>query len=378
MSALKPIAFFFPQFHRVKENDEWWGEGFTEWNNVRRAAPQFVGHVQPIEPLWGYYNYDELPEFIEKQCATAAEYGIHGFCFYYYWFSGRRMLAKPLDLFRQNRRINFPFCICWANEHWVRRWEGQSGETLIEQRYPIEEGKQFIRDILGILQDKRYIEIAGRKLLLIFRTNVIPNVRELAQEWRRAARQAAGIELYLVCGDAYARHDPREIGFDAAFEFPPLDFSRLDRNSIPETNPDFSGTICSYPAGVKMIMNRRFTYPVFRGIMPSWDNTARMGRKAWIFHGSNPEIYQQWLRHVCEWTRQHRPSTEQLFFINAWNEWGEGCCLEPDTRNGYEHLRTTHKVLQEFLSVERRGQMGAVTVGNGASDRPTNTDEANV
>lgn len=355
MPTLKPIAFLFPQFHRVKENDAWWGEGFTEWNNVRSGTPQFPGHAQPLEPLWGYYDYDQSPRFLEQQCAVASEFGLYGFCLYHYWFSGRRLLTKPLELYRENSSIRFPFCVCWANDPWVRSWVGKPNEILIEQRYPPEDPARFIRDLLEVFRDERYIEVHGKKLLLIYRTDVIPDIRTTTEIWRRTAKEG-GVELYLVCGDTYARRDPRELGFDATYEFPPLDFGVTDAAATPRASAGFQGNIYSYGAGTRRLMAKDYDYSVFRGIMPSWDNTARMGRRATIFHGSSPELYQRWLRHVCDWTMRRKPEGERIFFINAWNEWGEGCCLEPDSRHGYAYLKATREILRAPASPAPRTQ----------------------
>ena len=173
---IKAIAFHLPQFHRVKENDEWWGVGFTEWTNTRKSQPRFNGHYQPRTPheLIGYYDLSER-DTLAAQARLAKDFGIYGFCFYHYWFSGRRILEKPVDILLENPDIDINFCLCWANENWTRRWDGAEQDVLLEQQYSLSDRLAFIVDSERYLVDTRYIRIDGRPLILVYKPSVIPD-----------------------------------------------------------------------------------------------------------------------------------------------------------------------------------------------------------
>src|SRR5215472_3086218 len=221
VSDVRLIAFYLPQFHPIPENDAWWGEGFTEWSNVKRARPNFVGHLQPHLPAeLGYYDLPDA-NTREAQANLARAYGIHGFCYYYYWFNGRRLLNRPLDEVVQSGRPEFPFCVCWANENWTRRWDGGSEELLVAQEYSPENEQRLIADLLPLFRDPRYTRIDGRPLLLVYRANLRPEPQRATQTFRRAAREAGEAEPYLVMVHLPETPPPGEWGFDADLDFPP-------------------------------------------------------------------------------------------------------------------------------------------------------------
>jgi lipopolysaccharide biosynthesis protein len=235
----KLIAFYLPQFHPIPENDAWWGRGFTEWHNVTRARPTFRGHVQPRLPTeLGFYDL-RLGEVQEAQAALAREHGIHAFCYYYYWFGGRRLLQGPLDRVLASGRPDFPFCICWANENWTRRWDGLDSEVLVAQEHSPENEDRFLHDVLPILRDPRYVRVAGRPVLLVYRVNMLPEAERTAARWRRIAEAegVGGLELWAV--QSFGIEDPRPFGFDAAVEFPPHGYFTLAdvRDSVPGLDP---------------------------------------------------------------------------------------------------------------------------------------------
>lgn len=345
---VRAIAFYLPQFHPIPENDAWWGKGFTEWRNVVRAAPLFDGHHQPQLPAdLGFYDL-RVPEVRAEQAALARRYGIHGFCYYHYWFDGRRLLETPLDAVLASGEPDFPFCLCWANEHWTRRWDGGSEAVLIAQHYSPDNDLRFIRDLYRYFADRRYIRVDGRPLLLVYRSDLLPDVAATLARWREAARADGIGELYLVRVESFVRADAAALGFDAGCEFPPLLFdARLDRarSGLTWRRPH-AGPLHDYAAIVAEAQRRPIpSYRLLRGVMPGWDNTARRGEEALVFVGNTPERYRDWLRFAVADTRARLSGDERLVFINAWNEWAEGTHLEPDLRDGHAYLEATREAL---------------------------------
>jgi len=346
--SARVIAFYLPQFHPIPENDEWWGKGFTEWTNVTRAVPNFRGHYQPHIPgELGYYDL-RLTEVQKRQVELAKKYGIYGFCFYYYWFSGRRLLERPLDQYLANPDLDLPFCLCWANENWTRRWDGAENEILIAQDYNEREYEHFIRDIAPFFLDPRYIRIDGKPVLLVYRVDAIPDPQKAAEIWRAECREMGVGEIYLVAAQSFGIGDPRPFGFDAAVEFPPHNLmkARINNRSVELTNPDFKGFIYDYGAVAQIAMETKHDgYTAFKTVIPSWDNTARRQNDSHIFINATPLAFRHWLSQVVEYTTQNLPEDRRFIFINAWNEWAEGTHLEPDKLNGYAYLQATAEAI---------------------------------
>jgi hypothetical protein len=354
------LAFYLPQFHPTPENDRWWGKGFTEWTNVTKARPLFRGHHQPHLPTdLGFYDL-RLPEARQAQADLARAYGIHGFCYYHYWFHGQQMLHEPFNAVLRSGEPDLPFCLCWANEPWSRRWDGSEHELLVEQRYSEEDDRHHARRLLEAFRDPRYVRVNDKLLFLVYRVNDLPDPRRTADILREHARQDGLGELLLCKVECHfdARNDPREIGFDAAIEFQPD--GRLWQNPPP---PEASGLghvgprtvrlskksaefcVLDYEDLVSLSMRRPLPeYPYFPGVTPQWDNSPRRKSGGTIFVNSTPEKYEHWLSGALERAESANPD-DPVVFINAWNEWAETNHLEPDQRFGRGYLEATARAL---------------------------------
>jgi len=369
----KLIAFHLPQFHPIPQNDEWWGNGFTEWTNAVKARPLFDGHYQPHLPAdLGFYDL-RLPEAREAQAALAREYGVSGFCYYHYWFNGRRLLERPVNEIVASGKPDFPFCLCWANENWTRAWDGQDQQILIEQIYSDEDDLEHIRALLPTFKDERYIKVDGKPLFLVYRATRLPNPLRTTETWRREAMAAGLPDLFLVRVESHSEGgDPRTVGFDSALEFQPhirlMGGARIIRQKFWQRHRLGTGikafadhTIYDYDTLVEREMKAALPpYPYIRCVCPGWDNTARRPKGGVILHGSTPASYERWLAFIIEQTKQtsRQPgNSPNLVFINGWNEWAEANHLEPCERWGRAYLEATKRAIScgSQLSQRRLG-----------------------
>ncbi|HSB98131.1 MAG TPA: glycoside hydrolase family 99-like domain-containing protein [Spongiibacteraceae bacterium] len=359
--SAKLICFYLPQFHPIPENNEWWGEGFTEWTNVRPAQAQFEGHYQPHEPgELGYYNLLD-PSVQQRQIELAKLYGIEGFCFYFYWFGGKRLLEAPIANYLNDSRLDFPFCLCWANENWSRRWDGLDSEVLIAQQNSPADDIAFIEYIARYVRDPRYIRIDGKPLLLVYRPHLLPSARETAQRWRSWCRDNGIGEIYLAYTQSFEAVDPNKYDFDAAIEFPPSNSAPPNITGlVSPLNKEFGSTIYDWRIFVERSEKyQQPAYTLFRSVCPAWDNTARRKNHGTVFLHSSPRLYQRWLQNAVNHTVTHiQNPDERLIFVNAWNEWAEGAHLEPDARYGYAYLQAT----RDALSNTRVQNVGSILV----------------
>lgn len=331
------ICYYLTQFHRIPENDEWWGEGFTEWDNVKRAVPLFDGHYQPHIPQNGYYDLTD-PQTFRNQIALAKAHNIHGFCFYYYWFNGRRILEAPLDLFLNDTSLDMPFCLMWTNENWTRRWDGKDQEILLQQNHGDEDDIDFIASVKPYLMDPRYIRIDDKPLISIYRSGLFPDIQQTLNRWRAWCLAHGVGEIYIVCVlSNRGVSNPMSLGFDCSLEFPPhgVYAPAVTPNNV---TPNFTGTVYDYEQYA--LVDKQ--YPHFKCVFPSWDNTPRRQLAASIFNGSTPELYQKRLIEAI------RGSHKKTVFVNAWNEWGEGAHLEPDVKHGCAYLEATKRAIDSF------------------------------
>jgi len=359
---VQTVAFYLPQFHPIPENDMWWGKNFTEWTNVTRAKPQFEGHYQPHLPFdLGFYDL-RIPDVMYQQIDIAKSFGITGFCFYYYWFGGKRLLEKPLDLFLEHKDWDFNFCLCWANENWTRRWDGRENDILIAQQHSPEDDIAFINDIYKYITDSRYIKIEGKPLVIIYQPQIFPDIKATVKRWREFAKNNFNTDLYLTMVQTFGKYDPTEFDFDAAIEFPP-------HNVVPEiirnikTTPEFIGTIHNAKSLVNASKSKlsKVNYELFRGVMLNWDNTARKGRKSNIFINNTPITYKEWFEDAIGDTLISKiDNSKRIVFINAWNEWAEGTHLEPDQKYGYAYLNATGRALEVLSPVKNKLKIGVL------------------
>ncbi|GGW48461.1 glycoside hydrolase family 99-like domain-containing protein [Alishewanella tabrizica] len=355
--AVRTICFYLPQFHAIPENDKWWGKGFTEWTNVKPAIPRFEGHYQPHVPHAdiGYYNLLER-DAQAKQIELAKQYGIEGFCYYLYWFSGQRLLEQPLDKMLADPTLDFPFCVCWANENWSRRWDGLENDLLMIQNYSPEDDLAFIANISKYLRDERYIRVNGKPLLLVYRPNLFPDMKATTKRWRDWCRKNGIGEIYLAYPQSFETVDPAAYDFDAAIEFPPNN-SKPPRITDEQKAvvDDFQTTVYDW----RIFVERSDEYidpgyKLFRSATPSWDNTARKKNKGTVFHNSCPKLFERYLTNAFKETLLKRENPDERFvFINAWNEWAEGAHLEPDERYGYAWLQAVRNA-HETVNTEKK------------------------
>ncbi|MGE4545128.1 MAG: glycoside hydrolase family 99-like domain-containing protein [Pedobacter sp.] len=368
---IKPIALVLPQFHPVPENSQWWGEGFTEWSNVVKAKPRFRGHYQPHLPRdLGFYDL-RLPETREAQADLAKKFGIYGFCYYHYWFNGRRLLERPVDEILASGKPDFPFMLCWANENWSRNWDGGYNKVLLGQSYSVDDFVAHARHLVKYFKDPRYIKVDGRPVFAIYKDQEIENVDLCIKAFRRELINN-GINVYLCRFErglgTSADFERAFSVFDAGIEFQPLtrQFRRLDKAEGRKYPKYF------YPSNYYRWIRKRFHLglkppdkihrytdvvnndlafdfqdgqPIFPGVCPGWDNSARrLKDTALILDQSTPEHFRRWVEgkiKVTDWSLV----PERFLFVNAWNEWAEGNHLEPCERWGTAYLNELHKCI---------------------------------
>lgn len=371
------VAFYLPQFHPIPENDAWWGKGFTEWFNVARARPLFPGHYQPHIPGdLGFYDL-RVPETRAAQADLARQYGIEGFCYWHYWFEGKRLLERPFDKVLASGEPQFPFCLAWANESWSRRWLGEEKQTLQPQTYSPDDDLSHACWLAAAFADPRYLRVDGRPLFLIYRPRDLPNPQATLDQIRNTGIRLGVGEPYLVGIDAHCFGlDLRTLGFDDTLAFEPqlgilTDFmrdgwslARMTRNHpfwssvLPPRDlrahpkralkTTLAHGLLDLRAGDLKLYDdaaaRRAMcaiprpFPYIPSVYVSWDNTPRRGRNGVIIVNTTSGTFGASLADKIKQV-QSRPPSERLVFINAWNEWAEGNHLEPDLRDGHSFLQ---------------------------------------
>lgn len=346
------IAFYLPQYHPIPENDQWWGKGFTEWTNVTKAKPLFKGHHQPQLPAdLGFYDL-RTPETREAQANLARRYGIHGFCYWHYWFSGKNLLEEPFQKVLSSGSPDYPFCLSWANATWTGIWHGCPERILIEQTYPGKEDyKNHFEYILPAFCDNRYITVDNKPLFIVYMPEQLPSPIEFTDLWRDMAVKAGLKGLYLV-GIA-PNHDwnPLQKGFDAAIPHNPgITFNYLTKHraSIVRRIKQFmkKPSIFQYENYIRYALQTPpRNYNVYPCVVPNWDNTPRCNHSGYILQNSTPELFRDHLTHALKQVETNDPN-HKIVFIKSWNEWAEGNYLEPDQRYGHAYLQAVQDALK--------------------------------
>ena len=344
------IAFYLPQFHPIPENDAWWGKGFTEWTNVAKAKPLFRGHYQPHIPAdLGFYDL-RVPETREAQASLARGHGIEAFCYYHYWFAGKRILERPFDEVLDSGHPDYPFCLCWANQSWTGIWHGEPHRLLIEQTYPGEDDHRRHFDyLIRAFTDKRYVRVDGKPLFIFFIPNGLPDPKRLTDFWRELAIRSGLPGLFLVGESQWPDWNPKEWGFDAvaSVRLPPRSIDMATRTSwrTPLQKLRYRvadlrrlPTIHQYEHVIDhLVVEPTPGIESFPCVIPNWDNTPRSGTNGMVLTGSTPELFRKHLRKAFQRTAG-APKERRIVFIKSWNEWAEGNYLEPDLRYGHGYL----------------------------------------
>jgi hypothetical protein len=351
---IKFIAFYLPQYHPIPENDLWWGKGFTEWTNVAKAKPLYFSHYQPHVPAdLGFYDL-RVPESREAQADLAAEYGIGGFCYYHYWFAGKRLLERPFSEVLKLGRPDFPFCLCWANQTWTGIWHGAPDRILIKQTYSgYDDHRKHFDTLFTAFSDKRYITVDGKPLLLIYRPQEIPEVGKVLLFWRDLAKERGLKGLYIIgyyWGDGFV---PQDHGFDGSLT-ERLHARRLINkrgkllNALRRRIEALFGIpkVFYYEKMIPFLSEKNILlksdYPC---IIPNWDNTPRSGKNGLVLHGSTPDLFRVYLRMVLQ-KMDAAGDQQRIIFIKSWNEWAEGNHLEPDLKFGRGYLDVIKEIYE--------------------------------
>lgn len=374
---MKIVSLYLPQFHTIPENDEWWGKGFTEWVNVKKAKPLFEGHCQPREPLNNnYYDLSNV-EIMRWQSHIAKEHGLYGFCFYHYWFGGKLLLEKPVENFLKSD-IDFNYCISWANEHWTNQWVSDRWDVFIEQRYgDKKEWEEHFNYLLDYFKDSRYIKLDGKPMLVVYKPELIEKRREMLDTWNKLAKKEGFPGMCFVFQRAESIMNDKKIDmsmFDYCAVYQPglavsqynkerqhfLGLRRLKRSFFKFFENHFkfdSRSVVLTPQGVgpkkynydevwNLVINSEDIFPK---MIPSgfidWDSTPRRERRGFVMAGASPEKFKKYLKQLINKARDKYET--DLLFLFAWNEWAEGGYLEPDKLNGYGYLNAVKEALDE-------------------------------
>lgn len=365
MSEIKIIALYLPQYHPTPNNDIWWGKGFTEWTNVGKAKPLFRGHYQPKVPAdLGYYDL-RLPEVREAQVQLAREAGVHGFCYYHYWFGNdRQELERPFNEVLQSGNPDFPFCLCWANESWHSKFWNIDGtiqkKCLVEQVYEDKTGhERHFYSLLSAFKDKRYIKVNGKPLFMIYKPFEFERIEEFITLWNNLAIKEGFTGIHFVA------HLYAEIEQNHVDELLKMGFNAVNTMGLHTAMRKASGPfrpikdrICMLLGRIYRVVSYSKTYPLFINkvdeneniyptIIPNWDHTPRSGKAGTVLKDSTPELFKEHCKGVLRIV-QKKNVDNQIIFLKSWNEWGEGNYMEPDLRYGKGYIEALSSAISEF------------------------------
>lgn len=365
---MKTIAFYLPQFHPFPENDEWWGKGFTEWVNVKKAKPLYEGHYQPRIPKDNNYYYLLDPEVMRWQISLAKEYGVYGFCFYHYWFDGHLLMEKPVEMFLEDKTMDHPFCICWANEHWTKAWVSKADNVLIAQRYgERKEWTEHFNYLLPFLKDPRYIKNDGKPLVILYRPELIECLNDMLDCWQELAKENGlpGLDFAYqqVQFDVQKQKDDSRFAYNIEYQpaYATYDLTKdqhaflkaVKRNVVKAlekigihltiSRPQ-SLTLRDYDAMWQAVLDRKPTDgKSVPGAFVDWDNTPRRQERGSVFVGACPEKFQKYMTQQIK--RAKEEYHQDMLFLFAWNEWAEGGYMEPDEKYGCGYLEALKNAL---------------------------------
>ena len=354
---MKILALNLPQFHEVEENNEWWGKGFTEWTNVKKALPVYKGHIQPIEPIDDYYYDLSKKEDINKQAVLARKYGLSGFVYFHYWYEGRHMLEKPCEILLQSPDIDIEYCFCWANHSWTRAWDGKEHQVLLGQTYGgKEDWSAHFNYLLPFFKDKRYIKKDNMPVFVLYNPSAIPDVDEMIRYWDNRVREEGFSGLYIVEYISSKNLHPGCKKSQAIYEDEPMYTLRFEISALEKAKrvickklqiPEYQ----NYDRIWKLLLKKKRTYDgrkIVQGCFTAWDNSPRRGRKGpMIVKGSSPKKFKKYFTKLIQNNRED--VSDDFLIINAWNEWGEGAILEPTKHEKYGYLEAVKYAIDEVL-----------------------------
>lgn len=365
---MKVIAHYFPQLHAIPENDRWWGQGFTDWVNVKRSHAQFPGHRQPRVPQGGDYYDQGTVEVVRRQAEQARAFGVDCFAHYHYWFDGTHLLQKPTDILLENKDIDIGFCLIWANETWSRRWDGQDHHILIAQRHPptVESWARHFDVLIKYWLDERALRIDDKPVFMVYRATKIEEIGGMFDYFQTRATREYGLSGLHFVNVVQSTYPPADYlrHFDASMLFQPFAATTSGNFHPKHVNREWWLPTVHRAAGVlprklreesrlRLGRPRLFDYdaiweeiiaakhpgpsPVYEGAYVDWDNTPRYRNRATLYAGASPDKFGRYMRRLLDKVGA-RPENEQLIFINAWNEWAESAYLEPDEEYGLAYL----------------------------------------
>ena len=363
---MKVIAFYLPQFHEIEENNKWWGQGFTEWTNVKRAKPLFNGHNQPRIPLNNNY-YNLLNKGVmEYQIALARQYGIYAFCFYHYWFAGKRLLEKPLEIFLNNRALKMPFCICWANDSWTNGWVSKSNEVLIKQEYGDRTlWTQHYNCLRKFFMDDRYILINNKPLFVIYNPSDIVSIKPMLECFVQNSYKdgfdgiAFAYQYYVPCPDLFRAYFDFDIQFQPVYAMlsskdPLQRFKNVLRLADRQIQNIWGRSLSEFvitklrtydydSIWTKILQMPPDDEKSIPGAVVDWDNTPRRGKNGKVFLNVTPDKFEKYMKQQI--VRTKSLYKKDMLFLTAWNEWGEGAYMEPDVLNQDHFLKALKSAL---------------------------------